>query len=220
MSEFLAATFILGGFWFWTFSAFIFFVIMAFSENEKNVMAFISLAAFVVIMEWAGTTNILHTITSDPLYIVKWTAMYFVIGSIWSIVKWFSYVRNKAERFGELKLEYIKKVNRNGKERAKNPDYDFTPIEVDVKTVIPESSKDDFLSFLRDKYYLGYSEDSILPLASNNKDRLVSWIIWWPTSALWTLINDPIRKIAEKLYAGMQGIYSKISQQAFKQFDV
>jgi hypothetical protein len=218
MSEFLAAALIFGGFWFWTFSAFIFFVIMAFSENEKNFMAFVSLAAFIVIMEWAGTTNILHTITSDPLYIVKWTVLYFVMGSVWSIVKWFSFVRNTAEQFGELKLKYIERINEAGKERAKSPGNEFTPIEVDIKTVIPESSKEDFLEFLHRQGYLKYSSDNIFPSASENKDRLVSWIVWWPTSALWTLINDPIRKIAEKLYAGMQGIYSRISQQAFKKY--
>jgi len=220
MSEFLAAVLIFGGFWFWTFSALAFFVIMAFAENEKNFWAFITLGVFIVLMEWVGSTNVLNTITSDPWFIVKWTALYFVVGSIWSVIKWFSYVNNKAKDFVELKLAYIRMWNKNGSKRAKTNREEFNPIEVDAKTAIPKNLMEDFLSYLRSNYYMNYSDDSIIPLATSNKDRLVSWIIWWPTSALWTLINDPIRKIAEKLFGTLQGIYSKISQQAFKNFNV
>jgi len=220
MSEFLAAVLIFGGFWFWTFSALAFFVIMAFAENEKNFWAFITLGVFIGLMEWSGSTTILNTITSNPLVIIKWAALYFVIGSVWSIIKWFSYVSNKAKEFGEKKLAYIIKYNAVGSERIKVTNQEFYELEVSVKTPIPEISTEDFLSFLRKVGYMTYSANSIIPSATNNKDRLVSWIIWWPTSALWTLINDPIRKLAEKLYGSLQGVYSKISQQAFKDFNV
>lgn len=216
MGEFLAAVLIFGGFWFWTLCAFAFFVIMAFSENEKNFLAFVTLGLFVVVMESAGATNVLNMITSDPLYMVKWAAIYFVAGSVWSIVKWFSYVRNKADHFGELKLTYITKINSIGKERDGD---EWEEIICEKSTKIPKIAADDFIEYLRRNGYMNYSDENVLPSASSIKDRLVSWIIWWPTSALWTLINDPIRKLAEKLYNGMQGIYSRISQYAFKDFN-
>ena len=218
MGEFLAAVLIFGGFWFWTLSALAFFLIMVFAENEKNFFAFITLGIFIVLMEWAGSTNILSTIASDPWFIVKWTGLYFVIGGVWSIIKWFSYVRNMAERFGEYKVRYIKVCNRNGKKQADANEQEYDPIPETISTPIPESAKEDFEDFLNREGYKAYS-DSIIPTASEEKDRLVSWIVWWPTSALWTLVNDPIRKLAEKLYAALQGVYSKISQQAFQKFD-
>lgn len=220
MSEFLAAVLIFGGFWFWTFSVLAFFVIMAFAENEKNFWAFLTLGIFIVSMEWAGSTNILNTIVSNPWVIVKWTALYFVAGSVWSIIKWFSYVRNKAIDFGKYKLAYLTECNSIFTAKADANGEKFTLIDVNVKTPIPADAIEHFKSFLRNVGYMKYSTESIIPLATSNKDRLVSWIIWWPTSALWTLINDPIRKLAEKLYGSLQGIYSKISQRAFKDFNV
>lgn len=215
MGEFLAALLVFGGFWFWTICAATFFLIMVFSENEKNFFAFITLGVFIVLMEWSDAVSIFGTIASDPWFIVKWTLVYFAIGSAWSILKWFSFVRNKAESFGEYKLKYIEQINKNGKDRDGD---EWVDIPVAANTSIPKSSMDDFEEFLNRKGYKAYSE-GMIPAASENKDRITTWIVWWPTSALWTLINDPIRKLAEKLYASLQGVYSKISQQAFKKFE-
>ena len=221
--EFLTGLLIFGGFWFWAMSGIAFFIIMAFAENENNIGAFITLCIFILAMEYADAINFVDAIKADPWFFVKWTALYFVIGSVWSIIKWFSYVRNLASEFGKHKLKYLQRCNDSG-QREINVDGDTITLpefKIDISTPIPEELMQHFKRYLKsERGYIRSEYDDIIPSAANNKDRIVTWIVWWPTSLLWTLINDPIRKLAEKIYAGLQGVYSKITQQAFSKFNV
>lgn len=49
--------------------------------------------------------------------------------------------------------------------------------------------------------------ESDFPKAKNNKARIISWMSYWPFSALWTLINEPVKKTYRFIYSKMERLF-------------
>ncbi len=59
----------------------------------------------------------------------------------------------------------------------------------------------------------GYS----IPLkVSNHKSELYMWWLVWPLSLVWTIINDPIKRIWHFVYHQFGDVLQRISDRAFK----
>jgi hypothetical protein len=54
---------------------------------------------------------------------------------------------------------------------------------------------------------------------SVNKNRVIVWMSYWPFSIIWTLINDPIKKLYRYILHKISGLYQKISDRMFKEFN-
>jgi len=215
--EWLAALFIVTGAWVWFWAAVCFVLVLGFSENDKNFWAFVSVGAFLALMHHSEVFSIF----ADPLTVAMWAGAYFFAGAGWSIVKWFLFTNKEGEKFGALKLQYLAKVN-----KANNLD---TQLEVDIKTKIPDELIVNFNKFLLEKYYRyrhqnpDYDErtlEGVIPSAMQNKEKIVTWILWWPTSAFWTILNDPLVRLANWIYSKFQGLYKKIAYRAFAKYGV
>jgi hypothetical protein len=48
------------------------------------------------------------------------------------------------------------------------------------------------------------------------KHRFLSWIGYWPWSLVWTLINDPLKRIVRRIYYELQGVYQRITDRVWK----
>lgn len=59
----------------------------------------------------------------------------------------------------------------------------------------------------------------VKPEPENYKGRIISWIIYWPASMFWTLLNDPIRKLGRQLYYMIAGVLKRISDSVWKDED-
>lgn len=55
-----------------------------------------------------------------------------------------------------------------------------------------------------------------IPKASDNKGKIIAWMTYWPMSGVWTIINDPIRRIYDRIYKRIGRVYDKISDRIFK----
>ncbi len=55
-----------------------------------------------------------------------------------------------------------------------------------------------------------------IPMASENKALITSWISHWPISALWTLINDPIKKLLNFIFNQIKSVFQKMSNRIFR----
>lgn len=47
--------------------------------------------------------------------------------------------------------------------------------------------------------------------ASKNKESIIAWMIYWPFSAFWYIISDPITRFYKWLFEKFSGIYEKIA---------
>lgn len=53
------------------------------------------------------------------------------------------------------------------------------------------------------------------PSASKSKEKIIRWMTFWPWSMVWTLINDPIKKLFKSIYRRIEGLLQKISDNAW-----
>jgi hypothetical protein len=77
-----------------------------------------------------------------------------------------------------------------------------------------------YLTNLRDyyrEYKYSYNKDKFS--ASRNKERIINWMAYWPLSAIWTLINDPIKKGFKRIFAGLENRFQSISDNITKEFE-
>lgn len=47
--------------------------------------------------------------------------------------------------------------------------------------------------------------------ASKNKERIIHWMLYWPLSGLWTLINDPIVRTFKYIFGRLSNYYDKMT---------
>ena len=50
---------------------------------------------------------------------------------------------------------------------------------------------------------------------SDYKGKIIGWMAYWPISAAWTVLNDPVRRLFEAVYNGIAKSLQSISDKAF-----
>jgi hypothetical protein len=71
------------------------------------------------------------------------------------------------------------------------------------------------LSRLKHEIITEYSDISI-PTARDNKWRIMSWMMYWPFSAFWTAIDQPIKYAFNYLFSIVEGWFDKISKSMYQ----
>ena len=50
---------------------------------------------------------------------------------------------------------------------------------------------------------------------SHYKERVITWMIWWPSSVIWTLLDDLVKNIFNHIYNGIHSTLQGISNRIF-----
>lgn len=54
------------------------------------------------------------------------------------------------------------------------------------------------------------------PQAIQQKEQIITWMVYWPFSATWTLLNDPVRRLFNMIYRKISKALQEISDKVFK----
>lgn len=196
-----AALFVLGGFWFWVSFIGLFFLVMAFSENDRYLLATISLGLFV----WGVIAFNVITLSLTSIAIIL--IVYALCGVVWSFIKWFSYLRKRAEMYAAYKVRWSKTVGIAGITESTN-----------MRETLNDEEYYIFREYLSQSYFIDYTNSRIIPTWKDKVDKLTGWMLFWPTSLFWTFLNDPLVRffrwtvkrfgnwydgIANKIFAGV-----------------
>lgn len=125
---------------------------------------------------------------------------YFIAGIAYGFAKWFSFVRDVYDRYVTYKREELA----DRAQTAKTYDRKFDSAAHEKEIV---------------KAFMNYQfrGRNIPPVPNQHIDKIINWMAYWPLSLTWTLINDPIRRIARWLYKTLfAGWYTKISHYVFR----
>lgn len=174
-----------GGIWFWGFVGILLAIELICVAKENSIAA-----TFFLI---AGTATLLYLGNGNPLFdwlSASWwnagisVAAYLPIGIVYSIWRWYAYVGKHNDRVVELFLRQRKETH---------------------KDVLNDPEKTAKL--------VGYLETE-RPRASEAKQKISTWIVYWPISLLWYLLSDVILDVldwtARQLKALGEWIYSKL----------
>jgi hypothetical protein len=126
------------------------------------------------------------------------------LGTLWGVGKWFFYVKDQREKYDELKRLFIER-NRLG---------------IEVTDPIPDENKESWASACaswRSSFGSHYNDHGldVVPQVRSHKMEIYVWIAYWPWSFVWTIVNDPVRKIFNKIYNAIHGWLQSISNHYF-----
>jgi len=168
-------------------------------DLEKFGLAGLGLiAAFTVMAIW-GDFNVVSYALANPYLIAAFVGGYFVAGTVWAIVKWWFYVRDRRYRYDEAKTEFLRE---HGIKDGKIPDSLVGAWKERCTNLVGYRSR--------------VSAFAAAPQARDNKARIMRWMMFWPWSLVWTLINDPIKKLFKWIYRSIQGLLQRISDSAYR----
>jgi hypothetical protein len=223
MGEFIGAIaelFVIGSIGFWLIS-FVFFGLLTWAtESDNDITAIIMIVAFGWILSAVPDNEI--SIIANPLVWLKWLAVYLAVGCTWSFIKWFSFLHRAKDALRDLKENFHKKQPLGA---------GFTVEEWEKNTEGRPSTwtKSIFKLFGEYVYKNGYVNDflragtqyvgeefvkkpeDLIPTVKNRFSRLTRWILWWPMSAVWTLLNDPLRRLVEFIVRSLKIYYTKLA---------
>lgn len=213
--------FIIGIIW-WVFLVLIILgiAIIVEVENEKPLKGLLWLCAMAIVVHFSGTVDIVNFFKGFPYYYIGY---YLLIGAAWCIVKWWFYTaewaRNQAELIQKTRKEFLSKMSLDG---------DSIPAEHKSAWElwrIQKRTEDEFVwsgiySRLKSppstETFSSETEISV----RENWNRLILWCMYWPFSMVWTLIDDPIKRICQFIVVNViGGILEFVSKQAINKIN-
>ena len=204
MLETITAMLEFGAFGFWTVMAVYAIMIMIFLErwDEKDLpfgfMIFLTALLASIFYFFGPLKEGLTWIASHKLLSVGAFGCYFVIGSAYSMLKFWCLLDKLKDAYIDFKTAWL--INYLGSE------------EVDAmkgELRIPDILQEKWVYALRVEGAIANFSSGTLKV-SDYKTTITTWIIWWPISGIWFIINDPIKRLANWLYAQFKGVYAWI----------
>jgi hypothetical protein len=195
-----------GGFVFWALIGIIAIAMVWGIEEESNFLTFTALVVGSVAL-WliTGMHHIdMSWLTHNWDYVALGVLGYIVSGSLWGIMKWWFFLHNGADDYEAHRTQYQTDY------KAWSDDWTKTITDRRVKepAYADPRSYTSYKDYIQEKYHYP-------PLPAANKSRIMLWMVWWPWSALWTLLNDPLKRIYRMIYQHLVSIYTRMSYAVF-----
>lgn len=179
----------IGGIGFWSLVALETILLLCWIEWEYSGLATLSVLITAIIMQFGCHVDIIGYVQTSPIVVLYFALGYFATGTVWSVIKWWFFVRGERRKYDEYKETWLKNQGIEGNS-------------------IPDNLKGSFLSSIPS---YGSDKIEIRPQVGWHKARIFLWIAYWPWSCLWTVINDPVRRICREIYSSIKATLQKIS---------
>lgn len=180
-------------------------------DDDKGGLASTTAIITLIALALFSDMPILRWIAQNPGNLLLLVLGYFVGGGLWGLVKWYLYVANRRDKYEDLKQDWLKRQKVTGSE-------------------IPEPLKGDWKSFLLDRHDwsegdVEYKNDGtrvdkrrlkLIPIAWENKSRILTWMTYWPWSLLWAITNDFVRKAFKRIQRLLSDLMDRIAQFVFR----
>lgn len=175
---------------------------------ERPYSALISFLVSAGVADFFFGTGIYATVWHQPITAVGFVLAYIGLGVAWSFPKWWFYVRRIRDQYTDALQRY--------KRHARIP----------LEQKLTQDQIDGFFRHVHEYGYMsteGYRESwsTVMPVqASKNKNKILVWMMYWPFSLVWTLIDEPFKKAFYFLFDQIKGLYQSISERAFAGVEV
>ncbi len=171
--------------------------------KDRGSWATVSLVVTAVILNWLSGIPIIQWVGGHFWLALAYAAGYLVAGTVWSVIKWYSYVSDQRERYDEMKADFLK--GRGIKENV-------VPLEIrgDWERTLGNGN------LARSGCHRSRCQCVGRPLARSHKQDIVRWMSYWPFSLLWTVLFNWVVKVFNSIYQHIQTWLQNISDYKFK----
>lgn len=191
--------FIVGGVLFYCLMTIATIFLLLCIEWERPILSGITLILTFLLLALFGNFNLFTEIHAHPLISLGVFVGYFAVGVFWSIAKWWFFIQNKIAQYKNFKKEFLEQKN--------------LPVSLRASE-IPKKHKREWQSKSAYPHHQFYK-----PKVNENKRRILTWMIYWPWSFVWTIINDPITKLFKQIFNQLRFIYEGIANRAYQSIE-
>jgi hypothetical protein len=174
----------LGGITFWCATAlFLLLVVWAVAKDHfgRGILVLLGYAALLSLFGDLWKHSI------HPALFYVGIPAYFAAGIGWGIARWYLWLHHHADKYKEARRYFL----------VENKYPDAT-----LDTPVPDELRDVFLNTR-----FGKQADFN---AAANKGRIIGWMAMWPFSMLWTVLDEPWRRLYRALSAMFQRIADRV----------
>lgn len=196
-----------GGLWLGLFGLVVLSGILWASSVDSFVLGSAVIFISLVAAQFLFAIPVWAAITANPFMLLVYVVLYGAIGAVYTALwRLPNYVKKNAD--------YIQNDYRAWKERQERWEREakkdtVTALEFKLMNKDLENPFDtSYETFLNSNSY-NYS-------VKNNKDRVASWVLLWPTSLTWELIHKPFVFIWDNVYYGLGKVFEKINHNQAK----
>jgi hypothetical protein len=214
---------IFGAFWFWVLVA-EFVVLVALTENERPFISIGVVIVGLVLLHYLGGVSVFSWCIANPWLLVAYIVGYSAVGVAWSIAKWWMFVRERRNRYIAKKAEWIGGLNSTIQRLRQDKggpikDMEDRQRQADILEKVLNIGRltKDAMPYWQDYARGAYSIHK--PEAGNYVDRIINWMMFWPFSAFWFLLDRPIRRLFTRLYDSISWLLRKIADTAYNGID-
>jgi hypothetical protein len=157
-----------------------------FLEDESPGFALTSTVAFLVLLQLCSDFSLPDWISLNTASFIKYGLAYILIGVVYSIVKYIFYLT-------ESRRNWDRSFNEFKEKRQIDP-------KVTIET-IPENQKRACFEHMR------YEN---IPTVATSTKHIAFWMGYWPWSAFWTLLNNPLKWMYQYLKEMLGGLWRRL----------
>jgi hypothetical protein len=180
-----------GGLWLGLFGLVVLSGILWASSVDSFVLGSAVILISAVVAQFVFAIPVWATIVANPFILIMYIAFYGAVGAIYTALwRLPNYIKKNGDR---IQYDYDSwKQTQDGWNRKGHD----------------ETRDTSFEAFLNSTSY-NYS-------VKNNKDRVASWVLLWPTSFMWELIHKPVVWLWDSVYFGLGKTFEKINHDQAK----
>lgn len=231
------AWFALGTFSFWLLLIVESLLIFVFEATENTGWGVISVIATIAIMSYVGHVPIWSLISGHPVYTILILLSYIAAGILYSFWKWDRYGAKKRREFNEGKSEFLQSALKfiNSKDRFFGSSRSDRYIDDDEnhkrsntlrgkdedekKAIIAALESGKIPDQWAQEWQIHLAKYKI-PAATQNKEMIVRWMMFWPWSLIWTIVQDFVIDLFENIFRWLKNTYQKIANRHFADTDL
>lgn len=154
-----------------------------------------SIAIYYFLVKPIDFNAVLEFTRSNSANIIYSIIAWVVIGVVWSFFRWYVYLKDSKRSQDDLiafKLQIYKREvagrEQDIADKLRNPRTEPRPVSLEYT----------------------------IPQAADNKERITTWMVYWPFSVLGYLATNPIQRMYRWIYEHVSGVYDKMTLSVFK----
>ena len=148
---------------------------------------------YLAIMNWGTALQPLNWIWNNPYETAEILGVYFGIGAVYSIVKYWSFVTDIIREVRDLKVVFLRNRT-DGSTKVSDP------IPKDLETAWRDHLRLQLAGIAYSEFKSGISP-------AKQKARLANWIAFWPFSAIGLFLADPLKYVVVSIRNGLHIVY-------------
>jgi hypothetical protein len=184
----LAEIITFGGLIFWLITALVVLILAAEVENDSTGWATTTLGLYALGVVLFTDGQVMTWVNDNKINILWGAVVYLALAAVWALVKWRMFFLPKLfEKYDQARAAWLK--TRGLKEMPADPRVRQEFMNGDVR-------------------YLNINHKR---MASNNKGRILGWMVYWPASLLGTFFGDFLSRVFSSIYDGISGLMQGMS---------